>query len=46
MVDYDEYLLNLYVVELAPITSQQWFHDIIGGVAAGTTVGMGASIVS
>ena len=46
MVDYDEYLLNLYVVDLAPVTSQDWFHTIIGGVAGGTTATMGASIIA
>ena len=37
MVDYTEFLLNLYVVELAPVTSQQWFHEAIGYAAGGVT---------
>ena len=31
-MDYNEWLFNLYVLELAPITSQEWFHSIVGAV--------------
>jgi hypothetical protein len=45
MVDYNEFLLNVYVVDLAPITGQSWFHSIIGGVAAAVATLGSASIV-
>ena len=35
-MDFNQFLLDLYVVELAPVFSQNWFHDTIGNI--GTSV--------
>ena len=36
-MDYNEWLLNEYVVHLAPLFSQEWFHTIVGVIAGGST---------
>ena len=43
-MDYDDYLLNMYVIDLAPVTAQEWFQDDIrdATVALGSAGGLSA----
>jgi len=44
-MDYNEWLLNEYVVNLAPIFSQEWFHTAVGVLAGGTTAAQSISSI-
>ena len=35
-MDYDEYLINYYITQIGPVTSQAWFHSMIAAIGAGT----------
>ena len=42
-MDYNEWLLNLYIVNVAPITASEWFHAVMGTIWG---VGMAGSFMT
>ena len=46
MTDYNEWLLNMYVIELAPVTGQPWFHALIAVFSTGFSIAGALSIIS